>query len=48
LCDGQTTGPAMTDVIALLGRGALFKVPFKNSISRAWRPTMRYEAAAAS
>ena len=27
----------MTDVVALLGRGALLKAPFKNSISSAWR-----------
>jgi len=28
----------MTDVVALLGRGALLKAPFKDSISRACRP----------
>ena len=39
------TGPVMTDVLALLGRGALFRAPFRNSISRACRPTMRSSAA---
>jgi hypothetical protein len=34
-------GPVITDVLALLGRGALFRAPFRNSISRACRPTMR-------
>ena len=43
--DGEATGPVMTDVLALLGRGALFRAPFRNSISRACRPTMRSSAA---
>src|SRR6478752_773316 len=43
-CDGDAVGPAMTDVVALRGRGAFFSAPFKNSISRAWRPTMRSNA----
>ena len=34
----------MTDVVALRGRGAFFSAPFKNSISRAWRPTIRSNA----
>ena len=36
--DREATGPVMTDVFALLGRGALFRAPFKNSISRALPP----------
>jgi len=43
--DGETTGPAITDVGALLGRGALFRAPFRNSISSARRPTRRSRAA---
>src|SRR5438445_21942 len=35
----------MTDVFTLLGRGAFFRAPFRNSISSAWRPTMRSNAA---
>jgi hypothetical protein len=34
-------GPVMTDVIALLGRGAFFSAPFRNSISSACLPTFR-------
>src|SRR5580704_8148702 len=45
LRDGETAGPATTDVVSLLGRGALFRAPFRNSISRACRPTMRSSAA---
>src|SRR6516225_8350501 len=40
-CDGDTVGPAMTDVVALRGRAAFFTAPLKNSISTACRPTMR-------
>ena len=43
--DGEAAGPVMTDVLALLGRGALFRAPFRNSISRACRPTRRSSAA---
>jgi hypothetical protein len=35
----------MTDVVALLGRGAFLSAPFKNSISSACLPTMRSSAA---
>src|ERR1700731_4671458 len=42
---GKTLGPLMTDVVALLGRGAFFSAPFRNSISSACRPTMRSRAA---
>ena len=35
----------MTDVVALRGRGAFLSAPFRNSISRACRPTMRSNAA---
>ena len=45
LGDGETIGPAITDVVALLGRGALFRAPFRNSISSACRPTRRSRAA---
>jgi hypothetical protein len=38
-------GPVMTDVIALLGRGAFFSPPFRNSISGACLPIMRSSAA---
>ena len=38
-------GPVMTDVIALLGRGAFFSAPFRHSISSACLPTMRSSAA---
>src|SRR6266436_2648917 len=44
-CDGDAAGPAMTDVFTLLGRGAFFRAPFRNSISSACRPTMRSNAA---
>src|SRR6266576_1134736 len=44
-CDGDAAGPAMTDVFTFLGRGAFFRAPFRNSISSAWRPTMRSNAA---
>jgi hypothetical protein len=37
----NTMGPVMTDVIALLGRGAFFSAPFRNSISSACLPTFR-------
>jgi len=43
--DGKTSGPLMTDVVALLGRGTFFDAPFRNSISSACRPTMRSRAA---
>src|SRR5262249_37293727 len=43
--DGEAMGPVITDVFALLDRGALFKAPFRNSISSACRPTMRSRAA---
>src|SRR5262245_20003346 len=35
----------MTDVVAFLGRGAFLSAPFRNSSSRAWRPTIRSNAA---
>src|SRR5262249_30664272 len=35
----------MTDVFTFLGRGAFLRAPFRNSISSAWRPTMRSNAA---
>jgi hypothetical protein len=31
-------GPVITDVLALLGRDALFRAPFRNSISRGLPP----------
>jgi hypothetical protein len=34
----------MTDVFTLLGSGAFFRTPFRNSISSACRPTMRSNA----
>src|SRR5262249_6015287 len=37
--NGEAMGPAMTDVVALLGRGVLLEAPLKNSISSACRPT---------
>jgi hypothetical protein len=43
--DGKTLGALITDVVALLGRGAFFSAPFRNSISSACRPTMRSRAA---
>src|SRR6266513_5810854 len=43
--DGDAVGPVMTDVIALLGRGAFLSAPFRNSISSACLPTMRSSAA---
>src|SRR6516162_2805987 len=43
--NGEAMGPAMTDVVALLGRGVLLEAPLKNSISSACRPTMRSRAA---
>src|SRR5882724_7086547 len=43
--DGQTGGPAITDVGALLGRGALRNAPFRNSSSSACLPTSRSRAA---
>src|SRR5260221_4249069 len=45
LRDGETAGPAMTDVVSLRGRGALFRAPFRNSISRDCLPTIRSSAA---
>src|SRR5262249_21748822 len=39
--NGEAMGPAVTDVVALLGRGVLLEAPLKNSISSACRPTMR-------
>src|SRR5438876_5474256 len=45
LRDGETAGPETTDVVSLLGRGAFFSALFRNSISRACRPTMRSSAA---
>jgi hypothetical protein len=45
LRDGQAAGPPMTDVVAPLRRGAFFSAPLRNSISSAWRPTMRSRAA---
>jgi putative tryptophan/tyrosine transport system substrate-binding protein len=33
LGSGFVAGPAMTDVFTLLGRGAFFRAPFRNSIS---------------
>jgi hypothetical protein len=40
--DGEATGPVMmTDVLALLRRGVLFRAPFKNSISTR-QPTPRF------
>ena len=44
-CDGDATGPVMTDVVALLVRGTCFRAPFKNSISNACLPTSRSSAA---
>ena len=35
----------MTDVVAILGRGALFTAPFRNSSSSACLPTSRSSAA---
>jgi hypothetical protein len=43
--DGDAVGPVITDVIALLGRGAFLSAPFRNSISSACLPTMRSSAA---
>src|SRR5215510_14772012 len=43
--NGEAMGPAVTDVVALLGRGVLLEAPLKNSISSACRPTMRSRAA---
>ncbi|MER9312683.1 hypothetical protein NKI51_25805 [Mesorhizobium australicum] len=40
-----TAGPVITDIVPLLGRGALFRAPFRNSISKACRPTSRSSAA---
>src|SRR6266702_2648273 len=41
----ETTGPAMTDILALLGRRACRDAPFKNSFSSASLPTSRSSAA---
>src|SRR5262245_31885805 len=43
--NGEAMGPAVTDVVAFLGRGVLLEAPLKNSISSACRPTMRSRAA---
>src|SRR3954471_8270981 len=43
--DGDATGPVVTKVDALLGRGACFRAPFRNSISKACLPTSRSSAA---
>src|SRR5215207_7278346 len=43
--DGETTGPAITDVGALLGNRPCCRAPFKNSISSACRPTIRSSVA---
>jgi hypothetical protein len=43
--DGEATGPMTTDVVPLLGGGALFRAPFRNSSSRACLPTSRSRAA---
>src|SRR6516162_6123951 len=43
--NGEAMGPAVMDVVALLGRGVLLEAPLKNSISSACRPTMRSRAA---
>jgi hypothetical protein len=43
--DGETGGPEITDVVPLLGHRVLFSAPFKNSNSRACRPTSRSSAA---
>jgi hypothetical protein len=42
--NGKTSGPLMTDVVALLGRGAFFSAPFRNSISSAWRADFDFVA----
>src|SRR5215203_6881550 len=46
LSDGETTGPAITDVGALLGRRPCCRAPFKNSISSVEAATLLadYEA----
>src|SRR6266705_2089960 len=41
----EAAGPAMTDVLALLGRRACREAPFKNSFSSASLPTSRSSAA---
>src|SRR5579863_278020 len=43
--DGEPTGPVITDVGPLLGRGVLLSAPFRNSISSACLPTNRSSAA---
>src|SRR4029078_9270318 len=43
--DRDPVGPTMTDVVAFRGRGAFLSAPFRNSISRACRPTIRSNAA---
>src|SRR5512147_1982357 len=45
VADGETSGPLITDVLALLCRGAFLDAPFRNSSSSAWRPTRRSRAA---
>ena len=43
--DGYAGGPAITDVGALVRRGAFFSAPFRNSSSSACLPTSRSRAA---
>src|SRR3954471_9635651 len=45
LSDGETAGPAITDIGALLGERPCCRAPFKNSISSACRPTIRSSVA---
>src|SRR3954454_18808590 len=41
LSNGETAGPAITDIGALLDNRPCCRAPFKNSISSACRPTIR-------
>src|SRR5690606_38546491 len=43
--DGDAAGPVTTAVVPLLGGGALFRAPFRDSSSRACLPTSRSRAA---
>src|SRR3954471_19056292 len=45
LSDGETAGPAITDIGALLGNRPCCRAPFKNSSSSACRPTIRSSVA---
>src|SRR3954464_260257 len=45
LSDGDTAGPAITDIGALLGTRPCCRAPFRNSISTACRPTIRSSVA---